>query len=61
MKTFNRDVLREWLKLLVPSRVKTLDRYVLREWVKILTSQVALDWVRRAALGIDPMTSGWRK
>jgi nicotinamide-nucleotide amidase len=32
-----------------------------REWVKILTSQVALDWVRRAALGIDPMTSGWRK
>ncbi len=32
-----------------------------REWVKILTSQVALDWVRRATLGIDPMTSGWRK
>jgi nicotinamide-nucleotide amidase len=32
-----------------------------REWVKILTAQVALDWVRRAALGIDPMTSGWRK
>lgn len=32
-----------------------------REWVKILTSQVALDWVRRATLGIDPMTSGWRR
>jgi nicotinamide-nucleotide amidase len=32
-----------------------------REWVKVLTSQVALDWVRRAALGIDPMTSGWRR
>jgi nicotinamide-nucleotide amidase len=32
-----------------------------RDWVKILTAQVALDWVRRAALGIDPMTSGWRK
>lgn len=32
-----------------------------RDWVKILTSQVALDWVRRAALGIDPMTSGWRR
>jgi nicotinamide-nucleotide amidase len=25
-----------------------------REWVKLLTSQIALDWVRRAELGADP-------
>ncbi|MBI3786460.1 MAG: competence/damage-inducible protein A [Deltaproteobacteria bacterium] len=29
-----------------------------REWVKLLASQVALDWVRRYLLGIDPMDSG---
>jgi nicotinamide-nucleotide amidase len=29
-----------------------------REWVKILTSQVALDWVRRYLLGLDPSESG---
>jgi competence/damage-inducible protein CinA-like protein len=28
-----------------------------REWVKLLTSQVALDWVRRYLLGLDPLTS----
>lgn len=28
-----------------------------REWVKLLTSQIALDWVRRAALGQDPTQS----
>ncbi len=28
-----------------------------REWVKVLTSQVALDWVRRATLGHDPTQS----
>lgn len=28
-----------------------------RDWVKILTSQVALDWVRRHALGADPLSS----
>lgn len=28
-----------------------------RDWVKILTSQVALDWVRRAARGDDPTVS----
>lgn len=29
-----------------------------REWVKILSSQVALDWVRRHLLGVDPTESG---
>jgi len=29
-----------------------------REWVKLLASQVALDWVRRALLGMDPTESG---
>ncbi len=28
-----------------------------REWVKVLTSQVALDWVRRHLLGLDPLSS----
>ena len=28
-----------------------------REWVKVLTSQIALDWVRRSALGGDPTES----
>jgi len=28
-----------------------------REWVKLLTSQIALDWVRRAQLGEDPAAS----
>jgi nicotinamide-nucleotide amidase len=30
-----------------------------REWVKILTSQVALDWVRRHVLGLDPLDSNF--
>jgi len=29
-----------------------------RDWVKLLTSQVALDWVRRHLLGLDPSESG---
>ncbi len=29
-----------------------------RDWVKLLTSQVALDWVRRAQRGEDPTQSG---
>jgi len=29
-----------------------------REWVKLLASQVALDWVRRYLLGLDPSESG---
>jgi nicotinamide-nucleotide amidase len=28
-----------------------------RQWVKLLTSQIALDWVRRALLGEDPSAS----
>ena len=30
-----------------------------REWIKVLTSQVALDWVRRHLLGMDPMESNF--
>jgi nicotinamide-nucleotide amidase len=30
-----------------------------REWIKILTSQVALDWVRRVVLGLDPLESNF--
>ncbi len=29
-----------------------------REWVKLLSSQIALDWVRRYLLGLDPSESG---
>jgi len=29
-----------------------------REWVKLLSSQVALDWVRRHVLGVNPTESG---
>ncbi|OFV87680.1 MAG: competence/damage-inducible protein A [Acidobacteria bacterium RBG_16_68_9] len=32
-----------------------------REWIKVLTSQIALDWVRRAVLGTDPTASGFRR
>ena len=32
-----------------------------REWVKILTSQVALDWVRRHLLGLDPLESNFNR
>jgi nicotinamide-nucleotide amidase len=28
-----------------------------RQWVKLLTSQIALDWVRRALIGEDPTSS----
>ena len=29
-----------------------------REWVKVLSSQLALDWIRRHLLGMDPVESG---
>lgn len=32
-----------------------------RDWVKLLTSQLALDWVRRWALGLPVLESGFRK
>jgi nicotinamide-nucleotide amidase len=32
-----------------------------REWVKVLTSQVALDWVRRHLLGLDPLESNFNR
>ena len=32
-----------------------------REWVKVLTSQVALDWVRRYLLGLDPLESNFNR
>jgi len=38
---------------------KTYQLWGNREWVKVLTSQVALDWVRRALLGLNPLESGF--
>src|SRR6185436_4132788 len=32
-----------------------------RDWVKLLTSQLALDWVRRWAIGLPVLESGFRK
>lgn len=32
-----------------------------RDWVKLLTSQLALDWVRRWAIGLPVLDSGFRK
>jgi nicotinamide-nucleotide amidase len=32
-----------------------------RDWVKLLTSQLALDWIRRWALGLPVVESGFRK
>jgi nicotinamide-nucleotide amidase len=32
-----------------------------RDWVKLLTSQLALDWLRRWALGLSVVESGFRK
>lgn len=32
-----------------------------RQWIKLLTSQIALDWVRRWALGLPVLESGLRK
>jgi hypothetical protein len=29
-----------------------------RDWIKLLTSQIALDWVRRHALGLPASASG---
>ncbi len=40
-------------------RSKTYRLWGNREWVKVLTSQVALDWVRRHLLGLDPIDSGF--
>jgi nicotinamide-nucleotide amidase len=47
------------LALATPERVFA-QRYQLwgtRDWVKLLTSQLALEWVRRACLGFDPTAS----
>ncbi|MEO2167675.1 MAG: competence/damage-inducible protein A [bacterium] len=32
-----------------------------RDWIKLLTSQIALDWIRRWAKGIDIRESGFRR
>jgi nicotinamide-nucleotide amidase len=32
-----------------------------RDWIKLLTSQLALDWLRRWALGLSVVESGFRK
>lgn len=32
-----------------------------RQWIKLLTSQIALDWIRRWALGLPVLESGLRK
>jgi nicotinamide-nucleotide amidase len=32
-----------------------------RDWIKMLTSQVALDWIRRQLLGMDPLDSNFGK
>jgi nicotinamide-nucleotide amidase len=48
------------IALATPDRVHS-RRYQLwgnREWVKLLTSQIALDWVRRWLSGQDPSESG---
>lgn len=45
--------------LATPTGTST-DRYQLpgtRDWVKLLASQVALDWVRRFLLGLDPASA----
>jgi len=38
---------------------KTYRLWGTRDWVKVLTSQVALDWVRRHLLGLDPLESNF--
>jgi len=43
---------------LVTSAVSRSKRYQLRgsrEWIKLFTSQIALDWVRRWVLGLEPL------
>jgi len=40
------------------SYVRRYQFWGTREWVKLLSSQVALDWVRRHLLGLDPSESG---
>jgi PncC family amidohydrolase len=40
-------------------RSKLYQMWGTREWVKVLTSQVALDWVRRHVLGLDPLESNF--
>lgn len=48
------------IALAAPDRsfVRRYQFWGTRDWVKILTSQVALDWVRRYLLGLDPSESG---
>lgn len=38
------------------TRVHRYQLWGERSWIKLLTSQIALDWVRRACLGRDPLT-----
>ncbi|MCZ6731324.1 MAG: competence/damage-inducible protein A [Gammaproteobacteria bacterium] len=38
-------------------RARSYQLWGNRDWIKILTSQVALDWVRRHLLGRDPLAS----
>jgi nicotinamide-nucleotide amidase len=40
-------------------RARTYRLWGTREWIKVLTSQVALDWVRRFLLGMDPLESNF--
>jgi len=40
---------------------KTYGLWGNREWVRVLTAQLALDWVRRVLLGLDPLDSGFGK
>lgn len=40
-------------------RSKIYQLWGARDWIKTLTSQVALDWVRRHLLGMDPLESNF--
>lgn len=37
------------------SRSKRYQLWGSREWIKVLTSQIALDWIRRWILGLEPL------
>ncbi len=41
------------------AKAKTYRLWGTRDWIKLLTSQVALDWIRRHALGLDPLDSAF--
>ncbi|MFQ5478021.1 MAG: competence/damage-inducible protein A [Candidatus Binatia bacterium] len=42
-------------------RSKTYGLRGSRDWVRLLTSQLALDWVRRQLLGLDPLDSNFTR